>query len=109
MESLPAPVLLEELNRGQPGRFRAPDTPLILSLLAGIDDAGVPEAGARGRGVVAGQDAAACGCCLASLPSPALLDALNRGQLARFGVPDLPLVRSLLAGICDGPDGATCA
>ena len=59
LESLPAPVLLDELNRGQPGRFRAPDTPLVRSLLAGIDDAGVPEAGARGRGVVAGQDAAA--------------------------------------------------
>ena len=47
LESLPAPVLLEELNRGQPGRFHAPDIPLVLSLLAGIDDAGVLEAGAR--------------------------------------------------------------
>ena len=84
MESLPAPILLEELNRGQPGRFHAPDIPLVLFLLAGIDDAGVLEAGARVRGVVAGQDAAACGCCLASLPSPALLDALNQGKPARL-------------------------
>ena len=59
LESLPSPILLSELNRGQHGRFRESDLPLVLSLLAGIDEAGALEAAATVRDVVVGEDAAA--------------------------------------------------
>ena len=38
LESLSPSALLLELNRGQPGRFRASDVPNVQSLLGGISD-----------------------------------------------------------------------
>ena len=57
-ESLPSPVLLSELNRGQHARFQESDAPHVLSLLAGIGEDDELEAeeptsspiGARPRG-----------------------------------------------------------